>query len=43
MMVIGIHTNTDNKNINRGTFIGEIINEINTDLNLKKIIILLVK
>ena len=35
-MIIGIHKNTDNKNVNGGTFIGEIINEINNDLNLKK-------
>ena len=31
-MVIGIHKNSDNKNVNGGTFIGEIINEINNDI-----------
>ena len=36
IMVIGIHKNTDNKNVNGGTFIGEIINEINKDLNFNK-------
>ena len=34
-MVIGIHKNTDGKNVNGGTFIGEIIKEINNDLNSK--------
>ena len=33
MMVIGIHKNTESKNVNGGTFIGEIINEINNDFN----------
>ena len=33
MMVIGIHKNTDSKSVNGGTFIGEIINEINNDFN----------
>ena len=33
MMVIGIHKNSDTKNVNGGTFIGEIINEINNDFN----------
>ena len=32
-MVIGIHKNTDSKSVNGGTFIGEIINEINNDFN----------
>ena len=36
MMVIGIHKNSDTKNVNGGTFIGEIINEINNDFNLNK-------
>ena len=36
MMVIGIHKNSDNININGGTFIGEIINEIKNDLTLRK-------
>ena len=33
MTVIGIHKNTDSKKANGGTFIGEIINEINNDLS----------
>ena len=33
-MVIGIHKNTDSDKINGGTFIGEIINEINKEFNL---------
>ena len=32
MMVIGIHKNTDSNKVNGGTFIGELINEINYDL-----------
>ena len=32
MRVIGIHKNSDSKNINVGTFIGEIIDEINDNL-----------
>ena len=36
MMVIGIHKNSDTKNVNGGTFIGEIINKINNDFNLDK-------
>ena len=35
MMVIGIHKNKKNEKVNRGTFIGEIINEINNDSSLK--------
>ena len=40
-MVIGIHKNKDSKDINGGTFIGEIIKEINNDITsgLKPLII----
>ena len=38
IMVIGIHKNTDSNKVNGGTFIGEIINEINKDLNFNKTI-----
>ena len=36
VMVIGIHKNTDSNDVNGGTFIGEIIDEINNELNLRK-------
>ena len=36
IMVIGIHKNTDSNKVNGGTFIGEIINEINKDFNLNQ-------
>ena len=36
LLVIGIHKNSDGKNINGGIFIGELINEINKDLISKK-------
>ena len=36
ILVIGIHKNSDNKNNNGGTFIGELINEINKDLTKNK-------
>ena len=36
MMVIGIHKYSLSNKVNGGTFIGEIINEINNDLNLNK-------
>ena len=36
MMVIGIHKNIDNDKVNRGIFIGEIINERNNDFKSRK-------
>ena len=35
--VIGIHKNTDTQKVNGGTFIGELINAINSDFNSGKI------
>ena len=39
MLVIGIHKNSDSNNVNGGTFIGEMINEINNSFNHKNQII----